>query len=91
MKELSKLTTAAERGKETLLETTPAIGSDGRAEASSEGRLGPGQYHSEGGLTDGCYALYNSNAGQVDLVLAQLKVGVGSEVGKGECREGGGR
>ena len=72
--------------------TPVATGSDEGADAScGSSHLGPGQYHSEGGLTDGCYALYNSNAGQVDLVLAQLKVGVGSEVGKGECREGGGR
>ena len=34
------------------------------------------EYHAEGGLTDGCYALYNNNnVGQLDQVLTQLKVG----------------
>ena len=41
----------------------------------SSSLLGP-QYHAEGGLTDGCYALYNnSDVGQVDHVLTQIQVG----------------
>ena len=39
-----------------------------------------GQYHAEGGVTDGRYALYNSNAERVEQVLAQIKVGRGSEI-----------
>ena len=39
-------------------------------DTSYEIRLGPGHYHSERGLTDGCYALYN-NVELVDQVLAQ--------------------
>ena len=38
-----------------------------------------GQYHAEGGITDGRYALYNSNAERVEQVLAQIKVGRGSK------------
>ena len=47
--------------------------------ATVESRVLLGQCHAEGGITDGCYALYGagSNAEQVDCVLAQINVGRG--------------
>ena len=80
MKELSKLTKTESAGTKSLGTITPAAtGSDERVDAEaatgSSSLLGP-QYHAEGGLTDGCYALYNnSDVGQVDHVLTQIQVG----------------
>ena len=65
---------------------TPVGSDEGTDAPCGSNRLGRGQYHAEGGVTDGCYALYNSNAGQVEQVLAQLKVGGGGKGGMGKCR-----
>ena len=78
MRELSKLTTAKTEVK-PLGMSTLATGSDERVDVAAGSRvLLDHQYHADGGLTDGCYALYNGtadNVGLMDDVLAQIKVG----------------
>ena len=78
-RELSNLTTSECKTK-PLLGMIPATGSgsDVHIGAAAGSRvLLAHQYHAEGGLTDGCYALYNGTAdsvGLMDDVLAQIKV-----------------
>ena len=71
--------TRAESGTKPLLGMTLATGSDERVDVAAGSRvLLDHQYHADGGLTDGCYALYNGtadNVGLMDDVLAQIKVG----------------
>ena len=78
MRELSKMTTAETEVK-PLGMSTLATGSDERVDAAADSRVPLAHpYHAEGGLTDGCYALYNGtahNVGLMDDVLAQIKVG----------------
>ena len=69
-------------------------GSDERVDAAADtaGSRVPlaHPYHAEGGLTDGCYALYSGpahNVGLMDELLAQIKVG--REGGGGRGGEGG--
>ena len=83
--------------KATTSRTGSACAEAQHMAATVESRVLLGQCHAEGGITDGCYALYDagSNAEQVDCVLAQIKVGRGvrTEEGGGEvinqCGAGG--
>ena len=63
-------------------------------QVSEMGRIG-GQFHSQGGLTDGCYALYGGSAAvgdeseqTLDQLLVQLKVCSHSLIGRERGRGG---
>ena len=73
---MAGITSSEESRTKQLGTEPPATGSVNDDEHGPTGGRMLGQYHAEGGLTDGCYALYNNNnVGQLDQVLTQIKVG----------------